>query len=165
MAHAWFKLPHGRRQLPGSRDGFTLVELLVVIAIIAILVALAVPAYQDYAVRTKVGECVANTASAKLAVAETYQSEGAFPADDAAAGYDYQATTYCSDIVIAGAVVTATTQNTGAGNAGGAEGDAGRADPLAAPTQQAAVEVSANRVPGCQGMVDQALDQRDSAAW
>lgn len=111
------------RTMKTVQKGFTLIELMIVIAIIAILVALAVPAYQDYAVRTKVGECVANTASAKLAVAETYQSEGAFPADDAAAGYDYQATTYCSDIVIAGAVVTATTQNTGAGNAGGAEGD------------------------------------------
>ena len=36
--------------------GFTLIELMIVIAIVAILVALAVPAYQDYTIRAKVGE-------------------------------------------------------------------------------------------------------------
>jgi type IV pilus assembly protein PilA/type IV pilus assembly protein PilE len=95
---------------------------MIVIAIIAILVALAVPAYQDYAVRTKVGECVANTAPAKLAVAETYQSEGNLPADGPAAGFSFNATTYCSGITILGGTISATTANTGAAAAGGSEG-------------------------------------------
>ena len=33
------------------QSGFTLIELMIVIAIVAILVALAVPAYKDYTVR------------------------------------------------------------------------------------------------------------------
>ncbi len=110
------------RTMKTVQKGFTLIELMIVIAIIAILVALAVPAYQDYAVRTKVGECIANTAPAKLAVAETYQSEGTFPANDAAAGFSFDATDYCATIVIGGGTITATTQNTGAAAAGGAEG-------------------------------------------
>jgi prepilin-type N-terminal cleavage/methylation domain-containing protein len=68
------------------QKGFTLIELMIVIAIVAILVALAVPAYTDYTIRTKVGECINGAAVAKLQVSEYYETVGSFPGDSDEAG-------------------------------------------------------------------------------
>ena len=53
-----------------SEDGFTLIEVMVVVAIIGILVAVAVPQYQDYIARSRVVEGLNLSSSAKLAVTE-----------------------------------------------------------------------------------------------
>ena len=68
------------------QQGFTLIELMIVIAIVAILVALAVPAYQDYTIRAKVGECINAAAVPKLQISEYYETVGNFPADVNEAG-------------------------------------------------------------------------------
>jgi len=56
------------------QKGFTLIELMIVVAIIGILAALAIPAYQDYTIKAKVGEAPSLSGAAKTAV-DIYFSE------------------------------------------------------------------------------------------
>ena len=52
------------------QKGFTLIELMIVIAIIGILAAIALPAYQDYTVRTRISEGLVLASAAKQALSE-----------------------------------------------------------------------------------------------
>lgn len=52
------------------QKGFTLIELMIVVAIIGILAAVALPAYQDYTVRTRVTEGLTLASGAKAMVNE-----------------------------------------------------------------------------------------------
>lgn len=64
------------KQFTKASGGFTLIELMIVIAILAILMAIATPAYQDYTRRAQTTECISIAASAKTYVSETVQSQG-----------------------------------------------------------------------------------------
>jgi type IV pilus assembly protein PilA len=68
------------------QKGFTLIELMIVVAIIAILAAIAIPAYQDYLVRSQVSEGAVLADGAKTAIAEYYSNTGLFPASNLSAG-------------------------------------------------------------------------------
>lgn len=82
-----------------TSQGFTLIELMIVIAILGILIAIALPAYQDYSIRAKNSECLQISAMPKLAITENYQTSSSgttWPASFSSAGYNPAATSYCA---------------------------------------------------------------------
>ena len=68
-----------------KQQGFTLIELMIVVAIIAILAAIALPAYQDYTIRARVSELAVQASAFKNTVAENIANNGGtIPAGQAA---------------------------------------------------------------------------------
>ncbi|TVO62528.1 prepilin-type N-terminal cleavage/methylation domain-containing protein [Denitromonas ohlonensis] len=59
-----------------AQQGFTLIELMIVVAIIGILAAVAIPQYQDYTIKAKVGNALTAVDSIKTAVALCAQEAG-----------------------------------------------------------------------------------------
>jgi type IV pilus assembly protein PilA len=88
--HSGFPLLSRKKEIQMKRmqQGFTLIELMIVVAIVGILAAIALPAYQDYLVRSRMSEGLARGAEAKTSVAEFLSANGQFPSTVASAGFN-----------------------------------------------------------------------------
>ena len=61
------------------QKGFTLIELMIVIAIIGILAAIALPAYQNYVIRSQTTEFLSLASGVQVAMSDFYANCGVFP--------------------------------------------------------------------------------------
>ena len=92
------------------QEGLTLIELLTVVAVIGVLASVALPAYQNYADRSKISEILVFASAAKNNITDYYMSEGIMPANAAIANVnmDVSQSQYISAIAYIATTTTAT---------------------------------------------------------
>ena len=67
--------------------GFSLIELMIVVAIIGILVAIALPQYQNYQIRSKVTEALSIVGGVKRTLEVYYGDHNEWPLNNKGAGF------------------------------------------------------------------------------
>jgi type IV pilus assembly protein PilA len=141
------------------QKGFTLIELMIVVAIIGILAAIAVPAYQDYTIRSRVSEGASLSGAGRTAIDVYFAGSGALTGADyrthaslglsASASYKSKYVSYVSVVGGTGAVVTLKVGMTDHASLGTARGKAFIYSPInqGANLQWSSRPTAANGVP------------------
>lgn len=65
-------------------SGYSIIELMIVVAIIGVLASIALPQYQDYVARSQITEAINLVAPARIAIEESYATNGSLAALPAA---------------------------------------------------------------------------------
>ena len=109
-----------------AQKGFTLIELMIVVAIIGILAAIAIPAYQDYTVRTKWASNIADVEGVKTAIKTCLNDQATDGTKCDTLGelqaYDFPGTALPTPGYASIAVLTGTAPVAGTGGAAGTPG-------------------------------------------
>jgi len=93
-----------------SQGGFTLVELMVTLAVLSFLITIAMPAYQNYTIRTKISELMVFADLARSNLSEYYMSSGEMPGtpEQANINTDASQSEYIGSVAFSSTASTAT---------------------------------------------------------
>lgn len=100
--------------------GFTLIELMITVAIVGILAVVALPAYQDYLVKSQVSEGLSLSGGAKVYITDFYTNKGRMPETSLEAGLPQNVGAYIADLKIEDYVVKVTFNSNANANISGA---------------------------------------------
>lgn len=92
-----------------NNKGFTLIELMITVAIVGVLASIALPAYQDYTIRSQVSEGLVLTQEVKSNVIEYHANKGLLPNNNNDANYSGAKGKYIGSVEVeAGGKIVAT---------------------------------------------------------